>query len=215
MVIKKVWFDETRIFIELSNKVVIANPISWFPHLRKGTPEQWEKYELWGRGTSLRWEELDEDLSMEGFIRSVGNKASGEKEVIYIDMDGVIVDYMPAYRTTTEEERRQKGFFEALKPVKGSIAAFKQLSEKYNVYLLSTAPWSNPHAWSEKRIWVEKHLGDYAFKRLILSHNKGLLKGSYLIDDRTENGVDDFDVQHIHFGQAGFENWKDVLKRLL
>lgn len=137
-----------------------------------------------------------------------------KKKVIYVDLDGVIVDYMTAYRMTTEEERRKKGFFESLLPIAGAIEAFKHLSEKHDVYLLSTAPWSNPHAWAEKRIWVEKHLGDCAFKRLILSHNKGLLKGDYLIDDRTENGVDGFEGQHIHFGQENFKTWKEVLEYL-
>lgn len=31
------------------------------------------------------------------------------------------------------------------------------------------------------------------FKSLILAHNKGLLKGDYLVDDRIQNGVDTFE----------------------
>lgn len=136
-----------------------------------------------------------------------------KKPIIYIDLDGVMVDYDAMKTETTEDQRREKGFFENLEPIDGAIDAFKTLQTYgYEVYVLSTAPWSNIHAWSEKRIWVEKHLGELAFKKLILSHNKGLLKGNYLIDDRTLNGVEDFEGQHIHFGSEKFLNWSKVIE---
>ena len=138
-----------------------------------------------------------------------------KKKIVYVDLDGVLADYDQAKIGTTEEDRRQKGFFENLSPIEGAIEAFKKLSEKYETYFLSTAPWTNLHAPSEKRIWVEKHLGEYAFKKLILTHNKSLLKGDYLIDDRLLNGVEDFDGEHIHFGSEKFKTWKDVLDYLL
>ena len=138
-----------------------------------------------------------------------------KKKILYVDLDGVLADYDHAKQRTTEEERTQKGFFENLPPINGAVDAFKKLSEKYETYFLSTAPWTNLHAPSEKRIWVEKHLGEFAFKKLILTHNKGLLKGDYLIDDRLLNGVEDFGGEHIHFGSEKFKTWKDVLDYLL
>jgi 5'-nucleotidase len=138
-----------------------------------------------------------------------------KKKILYVDLDGVLADYDLAKLNTTEEDRKQKGFFENLPPIDGAIDAFKKLSEKYETYFLSTAPWSNIYAPSEKRIWVEKHLGEFAFKKLILTHNKGLLKGDYLIDDRKLNGVEDFEGEHIHFGTEKFKSWKDVLDYLL
>lgn len=136
------------------------------------------------------------------------------KKLLYCDLDGVIVDY-DKFKHLTEEEKRLPGFFLNLPPIDGSIEAFQQLHNYFDVYILSTAPWSNPHAWSEKRLWVEQHLGDYAFKRLILSHNKGLLHGDYLIDDRLLNGVTDFKGEHIHFGSPMFKSWPCVLDYLL
>ena len=138
-----------------------------------------------------------------------------KKKILYVDLDGVLADYDHAKQRTTEEERTQKGFFENLPPINGAVDAFKKLSEKYETYFLSTAPWTNIHAPSEKRIWVEKHLGEFAFKKLILTHNKGLLKGDYLIDDRLLNGVEEFEGEHIHFGSEKFKTWKDVLDYLL
>ncbi len=136
------------------------------------------------------------------------------KRVVYVDMDGVLADYDKAAVGKTEDQRREKGFFEHLEPIHGAVEAFSVLCDHYDVYLLSTAPWSNTHSLSEKRIWAEKHLGDKAFKRLILSHNKSLLRGDYLIDDRIANGVEEFQGEHIHFGTERFPDWKSVLLHL-
>ncbi len=57
-----------------------------------------------------------------------------KKKILYIDLDGVLADYDLAKISTTEEERKQKGFFENLLPIEGAIDAFKQLSEKYETY---------------------------------------------------------------------------------
>ncbi len=139
------------------------------------------------------------------------------RKTLYIDLDGVMADYDSMKAITTEDERRERGFFEQLPPIEGAIPAFITLcnSGKYDVYFLSTAPWTNIHSLSEKRIWVEKHLGEYAFKKLILTHNKGLLKGDYLVDDRFTNGVENFEGEHIHFGSNEFPDWLSVLKYLL
>ncbi len=69
-------------------------------------------------------------------------------------------------------------------PLPGAIEAYKALCEKYDCYILSTSPWNNPTAASDKFDWVKKYLGDVAFKRLILTHHKNLNRGDYLIDDR-------------------------------
>lgn len=135
-------------------------------------------------------------------------------KIVYVDMDGVLADYDTAAHGKTDEQKREKGFFENLLPLTGALEAFRDLCACYDVYILSTAPWSNIHAPSEKRVWVERHLGPQAFKRLILSHNKGLLKGHYLIDDRIANGVDAFEGEHIHFASERFPDWSSVLKYL-
>ena len=97
----------------------------------------------------------------------------------------------------------------------GAVAAFRQLAQKHEVYILSTAPWDNPESWMAKRLWVEKHLGEAAYKKLILSHNKHLNRGDYLIDDRLANGADRFEGEHILFGGDQFPDWKTVLEYLL
>lgn len=137
------------------------------------------------------------------------------KPIVYVDMDGVLADYNARRDAFGEEATHQPGFFRDLEPIQDAIAGFKTLvGMGCNVYILSTAPWSNPSAWSEKRLWVEEHLGEDGFKRLILSHHKNLLKGEYLIDDRIANGVDGFEGKHIHFGSATYPNWVEVVASL-
>ncbi len=99
-------------------------------------------------------------------------------------------------------------------PVRGAVEAHALLSELFDTYILSTAPWKNPSAWTDKVLWIQKHLGDRAHKRLILSHHKHLNRGHFLVDDRTKNGVDKFEGEHIHFGTARFPDWPAVITYL-
>jgi len=100
-------------------------------------------------------------------------------------------------------------------PMEGAIDAYQQLTEHFEVYILSTAPWENETAWSDKIAWVKKYLGTYAHKRLILSHNKHLNQGHYLIDDRLKNAADRFKGEHIHFGTTAFPNWEMVMTYIM
>ena len=145
-----------------------------------------------------------------------------KKKTLYIDMDNVLVDFQSgidrlSLQFQTEFENRLDevpGIFGLMKPIPGAIEAYKQLSLKFDTYILSTAPWENPLAWNDKLIWVKKNLGDIAYKRLILSHHKNLLRGDFLVDDRPNNGAAEFEGKWIHFGNKEFPNWKVVEKYL-
>ena len=107
--------------------------------------------------------------------------------------------------------------FRHLKPIDAAIKSVEKLlkSPKYDVYFLSTAPWNNPSAWTDKRLWLEQQFGDKINRKLILTHRKYLVKGDILIDDRPNNGAKDFDGEWIHFGSEKFPNWLAVLNYLL
>ena len=66
--ISKVWFENRTIYVKMNSGETIAKSIDLYPHLRKGTPSQLQKFELWDNGKWIHWEELDEDLSAEGFL---------------------------------------------------------------------------------------------------------------------------------------------------
>ena len=146
-----------------------------------------------------------------------------KEKILYFDMDNVLVDFPSAFpkispKLLAEFEGRVDeipNIFSLMEPLNGAIEAFQVLSAKFDSYLLSTAPWENSSAWSDKNEWVKKYLGSTAYKRLILSHNKHLNIGDYLIDDRTANGADRFTGEHIHFGSERFPDWASVLRYLL
>lgn len=94
----------------------------------------------------------------------------------------------------------------------GAKEAFLILSEHFNACILSTVPWNNPSAWSDKLCWVKEHLGTPVYKRLILSHHKELTRGDCLIDDNTKNGASEFQGVHIHFGHGAFKDWPLVVE---
>ena len=133
--------------------------------------------------------------------------------IIYVDMDGVLCDFVKGLETKGLDNKYgiEHGFFEELEIVDGAEDAIHKLMEDFEVFILSTASWSKPFSWTEKRIWIEKHFGNKLKKRLILSHRKDLLMGKYLIDDRVQHGAGEFHGEHIHFGQKGFETWDKVL----
>ncbi len=146
------------------------------------------------------------------------------RKILYIDMDNVLVDFQSAFpkvskSTLDEFEGRLDdipGIFSLMEPMTGAITAFTELSEKFDTYILSTSPWENPSAWSDKLIWVKKYLPDHAYKRLILSHHKNLNSGDFLVDDRPEkNGADKFDGELIHFTSPQFPDWKAVTDYLM
>ena len=65
---KSVRFDEDMMHVSLADGRVVSVPVIWFPLLRDAKPEQRDKYEIGGGGTSLHWPELDEDLSIAGLL---------------------------------------------------------------------------------------------------------------------------------------------------
>ena len=144
-------------------------------------------------------------------------------KILYVDMDNVLVDFPSSFPQLSDAMLEKyadnkddiPGIFSLMKPLDGAIDAYKKLSNRYDTYILSTAPWDNPSAWSDKLIWVKTYLGSHAHKRLILSHNKNLNSGDYLIDDRLRNGAADFKGEHIHFGTRKFPDWQSVLSYLL
>lgn len=145
------------------------------------------------------------------------------QEILYIDMDNVLVDFPSAFPKVAPELLEQYandkdeilGIFKLMDPMPGAIDAYHQLAAVYDTHILSTSPWKNPSAWQHKIEWVHKHLPEVAHKRLILSHNKHLNRGHYLIDDRSNNGAERFEGEWIHFGSDKYPNWVAVLKYLL
>ena len=137
-------------------------------------------------------------------------------------MDGVLVDFQSGIDRLAPDLREKyaanldeaPGIFGLMSPKPDAVESFIELTSLFDTYVLSTAPWENDTAWIDKLNWVKRHLGQHAYKRLILSHNKHLNKGDYLVDDRLANGADRFSGEHIHFASERYPDWKAVMQYL-
>ena len=67
-------FDESMMWLGLSDGRKLGVPLAYFPRLLRATPEQRLQYEMSGNGSALHWEALDEDISVEGLLMGVGDQ---------------------------------------------------------------------------------------------------------------------------------------------
>jgi len=150
------------------------------------------------------------------------------KPIVYVDMDGVLVDFVSGIDKLVERgETMPEGgwdehadIFPLMDPFPGAIDAINELSQDFELYVLSTSPWNNPNAASDKVAWIKKHFGSEAgsifYKRVILSHAKHLNAGDFLIDDKDQSHLDlrEFKGEYIHFASDVFPDWPTVVDHL-
>lgn len=143
------------------------------------------------------------------------------RKIIYVDMDDVLCAYTKAFDNALKLKpairfpQSQYGFFRNLAPVTGGIETVKLLDAQniFDVYILTAPSVYNPLCYTEKRMWIEDHFGFDMVKKLIISPNKGLNKGDYLIDDHEAGrGQENFTGQLLHFGANKYPGWGEVLE---
>ena len=142
---------------------------------------------------------------------------------LFFDMDGVLVDFQSGIDKLSDEVKKEyegrldevPGIFSLMDPMPGAIEAVNTLSEYYDMYILSTAPWKNTTAYSDKLAWLTKHFGDLFKKRVIITHCKNLCDGDYLVDDRAKNGASEFPGEWVQFGSERYPDWEDVTRYLI
>ncbi len=141
------------------------------------------------------------------------------KTIIYVDMDHVLCDYAEGFarhkRLYPElpYPQSQPGLYAGLKPLKEAVETYCWLNDhpKTDVYILTAPSVHNSHCYSEKRDWVEKHLGLSVVRNLIISPHKNLNRGHYLIDDMASGkGQEHFEGTLILFGSEQYPDWSAV-----
>ena len=68
--------DDT-LSVDLSDGRSISIPIAWFPRLLHSTEQERNNWRLIGKGQGIHWEDIDEDISIEGLI---AGRPSGESQ---------------------------------------------------------------------------------------------------------------------------------------
>lgn len=135
-------------------------------------------------------------------------------------MDDVLCNYTAMHQERLNKEpnikypQSQYGFFRNLEPKEGGIEGLNYLKSQpiFEIYILTAPSIKNPLCYSEKREWVEEKLGLDMVKRLIITPNKGLNSGHYLIDDHKEGkGQENFEGELIWFGSERFPSWQTVI----
>lgn len=134
---------------------------------------------------------------------------------VFIDMDGVIVDfaaYMKEHGLTGDEVKRRPGAYLAMPAMEGAIAAVRSvIGMGYDVWIATKPPTGIPFAYADKAAWIMENLPELK-RKIIITHDKGLLGDyrDYLIDDRPHKAnCERFAGRLIPF--VGDQNWAGVL----
>jgi len=75
--VQNVTVTEDSLTVDLSDGRTVSVPLTWFPRLLHGLPEERNNWRLIGDGEGIHWQDLDEDISVENLILG---KPSGESQ---------------------------------------------------------------------------------------------------------------------------------------
>ena len=116
------------------------------------------------------------------------------------------------------------GFFRDMMPVEGAKEALFEMDKMGHEVFICTSPISAyRNCVLEKYEWVENYLGGAWVKRIILTRDKTLIKGDYLIDDKPViTGVESSPAweqivydrpynRDVNKKRMTWANWKNVL----
>lgn len=176
---------------------------------------------------------------------------TGKRQRIAIDMDEVIADTIdqfvdvyrknhdfdlkkelvdgkeireilpPDLKPTLSHYINERGFFRNIKVMPGSQEVVKQLTGKYDVYIVSAAM-EFKNSLIDKYEWLADHFPFIPWTHIIFCGHK-IVNVDVIIDDRTRNFTD-FDGRKLLFSSPhnmlvnGYErvnNWEEVAEKLL
>lgn len=64
----QVTFSDERLIVDLVDGRSLSVPLSWYPRLMHGSPEERQNWQLLGDGYAIEWEDLDEHIGIEGLL---------------------------------------------------------------------------------------------------------------------------------------------------
>lgn len=66
---------DDAVVVDLADGRTVSVPLTWYPRLLQGSPEERANHRFIGDGEGIHWPDLDEDVSVENML---AGKASGE-----------------------------------------------------------------------------------------------------------------------------------------
>jgi len=114
------------------------------------------------------------------------------------------------------------GFFEDLDVFPGSVDVIRELTERYEVYI-TTSAMEVPSSFRAKFVWLERHFPFIRPSHIVFCGDKGIIAADYLIDD-TPRHFKRFRGEGILFtaphnvrvtGYRRVDNWEDVRRMML
>ena len=78
--VENVAVSEDTLCVDLSDGRSISVPLAWYPRLSHASAAERKRWRLIGRGVGIHWEELDEDISVEGLL---AGRPSGESQASF------------------------------------------------------------------------------------------------------------------------------------
>jgi 5'-nucleotidase len=101
-----------------------------------------------------------------------------KKHIVYIDMDGVIVDFKNEIDLHFQNDKNLEinyrdnpdeipAIFKNPQPVIGAVESIIILAEheRYDLFIATSATWCNVQSAMHKREWIEHHFGDLFKKK--------------------------------------------------
>lgn len=77
--IMTVSIDDEQLTLSLEDGRVVSVPLSWYPRLCYGSPQERQHFQISGAGFGIHWPDLDEDIGVEGILlgrKSMESQAS-------------------------------------------------------------------------------------------------------------------------------------------
>lgn len=142
-------------------------------------------------GSALRYYSMAKTLAeMRAAMKDAMAAGTGRlTNRVFIDMDGVVVDfdrYMRDNRLSAAEVKKQNGAYLAMPAIPGALDAIRRvIALGYEVWIATKPPTGVSFAYSDKAAWIFQNLPELS-QRIVITHNKGFLGGAgdYLCDDR-------------------------------
>lgn len=74
---QQVSVSDEALTVELEDGRTLSAPLGWYPRLAHATAAERQRWRLIGQGTGIHWDDIDEDISVEGLLLG---KRSGESQ---------------------------------------------------------------------------------------------------------------------------------------